>query len=257
MGFIRQLIGQDAAKASKQAEQIQAQGVQSGISEIRRALEPAAGIQEQAIPALLDFVLNPGAQAQYATQNPLLKQIQEQIGQQVSSELLPLKAAQGKLYSGGTAAELQDRLAAQLIPIMLGETGRQQNALFNLAQMGTGAAQTQGITIADLLGSEAAARAAGTVGAANARQQGAKNVLELGKTIGAGAYYLSDERAKENIKPLGRFSDGISVYSYNYIGDDEEHIGIIAQEVEEVYPKAVKTIDGVKYVNYEVLLNAH
>jgi hypothetical protein len=62
---------------------------------------------------------------------------------------------------------------------------------------------------------------------------------------------LSDVRAKENVKPVGKLDDGQKVYAYNYKGDPTPEIGLLAQEVEKVRPDAVATgPDGYKRVDY-------
>jgi hypothetical protein len=50
---------------------------------------------------------------------------------------------------------------------------------------------------------------------------------------------LSDERAKENIQPVGKLADGQTVHAYNYKGDPRTQIGLLAQEVAEKRPQAV------------------
>ena len=62
---------------------------------------------------------------------------------------------------------------------------------------------------------------------------------------------LSDERAKENIKKIGQTDDGQNIYSYNYVGDPTPQMGLIAQEVEEDHPDAVKKIGGMLMVDYD------
>ena len=65
---------------------------------------------------------------------------------------------------------------------------------------------------------------------------------------------LSDERAKENIKQVGKTNDGQNLYLYNYKHDPERRpqIGLMAQEVEKVRPEAVTRdpFSGFKMVNY-------
>lgn len=63
---------------------------------------------------------------------------------------------------------------------------------------------------------------------------------------------LSDERAKEDIKPVGELYDGQQVYSYKYKGDDTTQIGLMAQEVEDVVPEAVGNIGALKGVRYDL-----
>ncbi|MEM6642388.1 MAG: tail fiber domain-containing protein, partial [Bacteroidota bacterium] len=70
----------------------------------------------------------------------------------------------------------------------------------------------------------------------------------------------SDRRLKENIKLLQNTLDKLNKlngYSYNYISDKEKNsqMGVIAQELEKVYPQLVQ-IDksGFKRVRYEGLI---
>lgn len=67
-----------------------------------------------------------------------------------------------------------------------------------------------------------------------------------------GASMFSDERLKEDIKPVGHLADGQNVYSYRYKGSPTTQIGLLAQEVEQVHPEAVHVdpATGFKKVNY-------
>jgi len=75
-------------------------------------------------------------------------------------------------------------------------------------------------------------------------------VANLVGTLGSAAIMASDIHIKENIVPEGTKWKGLNVYTYNYIGDDRPRRGVMAQQVEGMYPNAVTTIDGVKHVNY-------
>lgn len=85
----------------------------------------------------------------------------------------------------------------------------------------------------------------------------------LGSSLGAGLGSLgssfasalpllafSDENLKENIEQVGETYDGQPLYSYNYIGDDEPRVGLLAQDVEQRDPGSVHEIAGFKAVNY-------
>jgi len=69
-------------------------------------------------------------------------------------------------------------------------------------------------------------------------------------TLGSAAIMSSDMLVKENIIPEGTKWKGLNVYNYNYIGDSTPRRGVMAQQVEGIYPDAVTTINGVKHVNY-------
>lgn len=61
----------------------------------------------------------------------------------------------------------------------------------------------------------------------------------------------SDRRLKENAVKIKTLVDGLVVYAYNYIGTVGRTIGLMADEVEALYPDAVGTdYRGFKYVKY-------
>jgi len=101
------------------------------------------------------------------------------------------------------------------------------------------------------------------MGAANA-QNAANNQMTQGlfSLGGAGLIAMSDIRTKENIEPIGIANNGLTVYRYEYkpkfkdheLAGSGVHYGYMAQEVEQVYPYAVKTLnDGYKVVDYGLL----
>jgi len=62
----------------------------------------------------------------------------------------------------------------------------------------------------------------------------------------------SDERLKENMKPVGKTFDGQNIYKFNYKGDGHTMLGLSAQEVEKHKPDAVHhSTDGMRMVDYE------
>jgi hypothetical protein len=101
------------------------------------------------------------------------------------------------------------------------------------------------------------------LGAANA-QNAANNQMTQGlfSLGGAGIMAMSDIRTKENIEVIGVAENGLTVYKYEYKPEFKDHelagsgvhYGYMAQEVEQVYPYAVKTLnDGYKVVDYGLL----
>jgi len=123
------------------------------------------------------------------------------------------------------------------------------------------------------------ARASGYIGAANAIGQGVGGLSNMymqnqmmnrfAPLSGAGASptyglysspnttmtgdgtYLSDRRFKHNIEHIATRLDGLKVYLFEYIFSPTKHIGLMAQEVRELYPDAVvERDDGVLLVNY-------
>lgn len=77
------------------------------------------------------------------------------------------------------------------------------------------------------------------------------SIIGAAGTLGGAAIMASDRRVKENIKRIGKLNDGQIIYRYNYKGDPQTQIGLIAQEVEKNHPDAVHDIgDGLKGVDY-------
>jgi hypothetical protein len=98
--------------------------------------------------------------------------------------------------------------------------------------------------------------------AASNAQNAANNQMTQGLFSLGGAALMSDIRTKENIQPIGIAPNGLTVYSYEYKDEFKDHelaghgthIGYMAQEVEQVFPYAVKTLnDGYKVVDYGLL----
>lgn len=89
------------------------------------------------------------------------------------------------------------------------------------------------------------------VGSQNSQLSGITGLLG---SLGAAGIGLSDRRLKRNIELVGKEKHGLNVYHYEFIGNDERHIGVMADEVEKVIPHAVIELpSGFKAVNYAML----
>ena len=93
------------------------------------------------------------------------------------------------------------------------------------------------------------------------RDTGSGDILGTAAQI-AGMYFLgqSDERLKENIKPIGISENGHKLYTWDWndkakeLGVSDPTTGVIAQEVMKYMPEAViKDANGYYMVNYGVL----
>ena len=193
------------------------------------------------------------SQQQQAANNALA---QQQFGNQITNANLGNQAQQQQYTQAMTNYNMPLNTLSAL------RTGAQvQNPTFqNVPQQAT----TSG---ADLLGATTAAGNynLGTYNAQQAAQSGLNSgLMGLGGTLGAAALMApaSDIRMKENIEQVGKLANGLNVYTYEYkpeFRDDPfaghgKHIGVMAQEVEEIMPEAVITRpDGYKMVNYGAL----
>ena len=75
--------------------------------------------------------------------------------------------------------------------------------------------------------------------------------------IGGNITHYSDSRLKENITPLTKCLDKInSIHGYSFTRNDlpnttKKHIGLIAQEVELLFPELVIETNNIKSINYQ------
>ena len=114
----------------------------------------------------------------------------------------------------------------------------------------------------DLLGA-AGMQYNAAMGDFNARQAAQANLNQgLFGLGGAGIMAMCDPRTKENVKAIGVMENGLTLYSFEYKDEfkDREfaghgvHVGVMADEVEQVFPYAVKTLDdGYKVVDYGLI----
>ena len=146
-----------------------------------------------------------------------------------------VRSAATRLASGANAT-LAEEAIRQGIPV--------QN-LGLLAQIGTPIAQ---------LGQQSSGTTTGTQDMSGAQQfatlaGGISSLLGTGPTQNTngmsggsgllGLLRFSDRRLKEDIAVVGSLFDGTPVYRYRYIGAPAYHIGLIAQDVEKVFPRWV------------------
>lgn len=76
----------------------------------------------------------------------------------------------------------------------------------------------------------------------------------IGGIVKAAAFFaLSDDRFKERIVKVGERPDGLGLYEFNYRGTDQRFRGVLASDVERLYPEAVSWEDGHRIVNYTMI----
>ena len=95
--------------------------------------------------------------------------------------------------------------------------------------------------------------------AASNAQNAANNQMTQGLFSLGGAALMSDIRTKENIVAIGMLPNGLPFYQFEYKPEFKDHplaghgthTGVMAQEVELMYPNAVTTLEnGYKAVDY-------
>lgn len=246
MGFFRKLGGSGVASASLRAGELQAESA----AEARKLFEPFRQLGLEGIEQA-GFLTDPQAQFDFLQNNPLFQASldQAQTGTQ------NLAAARGRLSAGDTLQKLSENVLLSAQPLI----ASQKTSIADLLNIGSGTAGAQGGLITDA----AAAEAAGIVGAASAKQQGAAGLFGGLATLGGAALLapagtFSDERLKTNIKKIDT-EKGHNIYSWswnelaNSMGMFGDSFGVLAQEVMGIKPEAVASEDGYLKVNYSMI----
>lgn len=220
MGFVRTLTGKKAAGAAVDAANIQAAGIDKAVEQLREATGQSmqmfdpyyqAGLQvlpqaQQLLGSAIDYGQLPSVMPGDIQQDSLFNFLKQQAIQGIESSA----AARGRVGAGGTLAGIgetvqnlalqrtgdiqrQNLLARQqLVGEALSQRQLQSQELLNRLGLGQQAALAQagqqqalGQTLADLTTGRAATQAAGVVGSANARTQGAMNLFNTAAQLGA------------------------------------------------------------------------
>jgi hypothetical protein len=214
---------------------------------------------------------------------PQIQQGQERLQQRLANQGIDIGSeAYDRAMQAQAKAENDLLLGATTQGFGVGQQARQQalqeqaylrnEPLNTLSAVRTGAqvqgpqfvnsAQQANTAGADILGAQQMQYNA-QMGDFNAKQAAQQNfnqgLMGLG---GAGIMAFSDIRTKENIKQVHWLPNGLPVYEYEYKPEFKDHplaghgkfVGVMAQEVEAVYPQAVTTLEnGYKAVNYGLL----
>ena len=202
------------------------------------------------------------AQQQRAMRQAELAQQAGLAGQDIQARMammqpeLELSARQQRAgLLGGVGAEQQARLG------QLGQIGLQQQ---QLQQMGLQVpyeefqrALAYGPQQFGLL---AAGQGVTTPTTTTQQKTGLGDILGTGAQLYATKLMFSDERLKENIKPIGKSENGHNLYTWDWndkakeLGVNDPTTGVIAQEIMKYMPEAVITDkNGYYMVNYGVL----
>jgi len=73
------------------------------------------------------------------------------------------------------------------------------------------------------------------------------------RSFGEFLLFNSDERLKRDITLIARLSNGLGVYRYRYLWSDRVYIGVMAQEMLKIMPRAVHRTGAWLAVNYAAI----
>ena len=70
--------------------------------------------------------------------------------------------------------------------------------------------------------------------------------------LGAAAFLFSDRRIKTDISKIAELENGLGVYEFKWLGEDDSPVftGLMADEVLKVMPQHVRNIRGILAINY-------
>ena len=261
--------GMMQADAAEDAANIQAGAAGQGIAEQRRQFDALQALlkpyTEAGVPALEQqqaFLGLCGPEAEQAAIDRISSGagFQESV-RQGEEALLQRASATGGLRGGNIQGAL-----AQFRPALLNQALEQQysrlggmTTLGQRSAAGVGAAGMEtGTNVANLLSQQGAALAGGELGQAKAYGQVLNMPAQfLGMQYGAGGKagmgfgnMFSDRRLKKNIKQISTRPDGLNVYEFDYVWGGGRQIGLMAQEVQTIYPGAVSESGGYLMVDY-------
>ncbi len=296
MGFVRHLTGETSANAAKHAGVLQSDAATLNAEQLKATGQEQVGLVGEAgqqAGALFDpfaqigqqgieqagFATDPNAQFNFLQNNPLFQMGLDNANTQTNQ----MAAARGRLSAGDTLQQLNQNAMLVGQPLI----NQQKNAIQNQLTMGQGAANQQAAigqntalnqanlamgnqaNVGNLLGSAAAATAAGHVAAKNAKSAGAAGLLNVGAGIvggmsGAGMFapdelaIFSDPSLKDNIVKIG-VDNGHNIYSWDWndkaynLGLAGSSSGVMADEVKAKNPEAITMDRGFMKVNYSML----
>lgn len=219
--------------------------------------------------------------------NPQMQAMLTQVGDDVQNRINSMFAGAGRDMSGANQQAVARGVTQAQLPLLLDQYNRAQDQQIGASQALYGGGVNTATTNAGLDAQRQQMRTAGVAlgdEALNQRNYAANSILDLDQQIKGMPYedlallssillpiaglggssqskgtakatqsLFSDERVKDDIRPVGELADGQKVYAYEYKGDPSKttHLGLLAQEVETAAPTAVTEHGGIKAVNYD------
>jgi hypothetical protein len=233
---------------------------------------------------LPSYGIDPGqsySDAMMQQMNPQLERQQSQLNTQLANQGIPIgseayKSAQQDQSDAANRARLQAITGGMGVGLQanqqaFGQQLQNKQLPVNLINALRGGSQVQG---PNYINAPQQATTPGVDFTGAAQQQGqfdmnqynqqmaSKNAMTSGLMGlgGAGLMAMSDRRVKENIHQVGRMTNGLNVYEFDYkqafkdIAGYGRFIGVMADEVEKIIPEAVFIHPtGYKMVNYSMI----
>lgn len=141
------------------------------------------------------------------------------------------QASKGLLNSGSTSTKLLQK-GQELDSSTFGNFLQQLAGLSGLGLQGGGLVTNAGQT-------------------SSSQGGGPSTASTIASAVGTIASIFSDRRTKRDITHIQDFDDGLGLYTFRYLDDEELRLGVMADEVEKIRPWALgPVVGGFKTVNY-------
>ena len=264
--FSAQDMEQDPGYAFRLAE---------GQKAIERSTAARGGLQSgAALKAAARYGQDMGSQEYANAFNRFMTQRQSQLGNLQSLQSVGQASAAGQATAAGSLSQAGSQAYGNYGATQ-GQIAAQQGAGATAAYAGSSQARQSAY------GANTAGQIGAITGAANAMSQGqiqSGNAFNTAISQGIGLYGMnqqnqlaqqymnrlppigSDARIKEHVRQIGVLGNGLNVYAYEYKAPYKDtwghgqQIGVMAQEVEQIIPKAVSDHpDGYKMVDYSMI----
>ncbi len=115
---------------------------------------------------------------------------------------------------------------------------------------GAGQQQYQAAQAQQAASNAATGQILGAVGSIGGMMMGGPAGAAIGGSLGGA---MSDRRVKKMLRRIGTHPRGFGIWQFRYIGETADRVGVVAQEVQRVYPEAVGSLRGVLTVDYSML----
>jgi len=160
---------------------------------------------------------------------------------------------QAALESVGTGRQEQGRLFTQGLQSRQSDLARRSQLYNELASL-IGTQQIRTPTELDVMG-PFSQQYQGQLGQvrdanANAAQRNSQTTTAAASLASALLAMFSDRRLKTDIEKVGELPSGLNLYRYRYLWEQKHRIGVMADEVETLFPEAVGEMYGYKTVDY-------
>lgn len=206
--------------------------------------------------------------------NPYLDDIISRSNDDIRNQTQAAMGVRGLTGGSDYAGLIADRVAGNTLGLRYSDYNNERSRMATAAGQSPSIAASDYLSISPILGAQQASmlpvNAAGTyagglgglLGGYGTQSQSPGAGQTIGNLAQMGAMFAlaSERRVKRDIEQIGTLPDGLNVYNFRYVWDEDDaplHTGVMVDEVEELRPWALgPVIDGIQTVDYSKLETA-